>query len=150
MTIAGKPIYGVKWYVKFVSRHIRCIYIDITDIPDWLKFAQSIADDPALYVNDMNFTFTFSDMFNLLSAHTGGGVTYEAWGIQENGYKTIEPFHKFLGWDYGHDVDIILGKKSPPTVAEIESHVKFTVEKIKNAPFEKRGHKWVKYFIDGE
>ena len=146
MTIAGKPIDGVKWYIKFTQRNIRCVYIDVTDMPDWLVKVKHKANDLLLCVNDVDCTFTFDDVFDQLGIYTGGGITYDEWGINERDYKTIEPSHKFLGWDYGHDIDVILGKKPPPTVAEIENHVQQTLKRIKDSLLVKSKAKWVEYF----
>ena len=127
MTIAGIPILGVKWYVKFVTPRIRCVYIDVTDMPEWLKKIQHMLDDIGFEVNDVEKTLTFDDAFAMMSQFTGGGITYESWGIAEVNYERIEPQHKFIGWDYAHDYNIVSGMKSPPTVAEIQSHIEKTI-----------------------
>ena len=113
MTIRPPDYKGVAWYIKCnpYNINIRCAYVDIDS-------------------NEKFYRFSSQSWTSFVDRYAPGGLTYYELGIHEPGFQVIVPDHKIIGWDYGHDIDVVMGKKPVVTLREIEDDAKKVINRM--------------------
>ena len=102
------PAYrDVQWYIKVTELGIFCAYIDLNS---------------RMFPKGTELTLC---AINVL---VPGGITYQSKGLCESGYDDIQPDHEFIGWDYGHDIDVVCGEKPGPSLEQIEQDAKTAID----------------------
>lgn len=97
MLIELEKYHGVaNWMSSTKDGRIKCAYIDMTD------FSNAFPD---LYPKCI-------DDFNSQHVDVPGGVTYCRYGFPAGVDDAIQD-RWIVGWDYAHDVDVVMGHKKP-------------------------------------
>lgn len=109
------PLYrGVRSYVTKTKLCIWCAYIDVEQFGTVM-----FKHEPQAY--DQQFDPEAPD-----------SLTYCSYGLPDD--DNIEAkSHWIIGWDYGHDYEVILGRTPGPSLADIEKDIHHSIDVLLTA-----------------
>jgi len=109
MIISSGTFHGMRWYIKMTEIGVICAYVDVSDH----KCVERRTGD------EQDYDFG-----------APGGITYAKSGLSDWRYEDISPDHWFIGWDYGHDMQMIISSNARPKLKDIKQDISEVISNV--------------------